>query len=57
MLNMDYLDKNGNKWSIDQGDWQSPLSKNDNNSRSMFSGKRFILFLLTLALIALISFL
>lgn len=58
MLNMDYIDKDGNKWSIDQGDWKSPHINVDEDKK-FIPGKGFLFFLLTLGLLAscLISFL
>lgn len=51
MLNIDYIDKAGNKWSIDQGDWMSPQIKVDTNKKSVFR-KGFMFFVLTLGLLA-----
>lgn len=50
MLNMNYFDKNGNKWSIEQGDWESPLIT-ENIDKKIISGKRILFFLFTLLIL------
>lgn len=52
MLSMDYFDKNGNKWSIDKGDWVSPLAGSHHtrkNKESKFTGRGIFVILLVLA--------
>jgi len=35
LLNMDYFDKDGNKWSIENGDWKSHQSRSDSVKRNL----------------------
>lgn len=51
---MDYFDRNGNKWSIDKGDWLGHQAKSDEltKSRSVnFSNKKLLLLILTIAIL------
>lgn len=57
MLSMDYFDKNGNKWSIDKGDWvshQSESHRTKKNKYPKFTGRG--LFVIILVLAAVITF-
>ncbi len=58
MLSMDYFDRDGNKWSIEKGDWKSHQSKPDiekNNPSNYKAGGFALLFLLLAAVIAFIT--
>jgi hypothetical protein len=52
MLSMNYFDKNGNKWSIEKGDWVSPLAGNHRTGKYnylKFTGRKIFVILLVLA--------
>ncbi len=56
-MNMEYIDRNGKKWSIEDGDWQS-YQHDDVKSQKKKKKKKiflFLIFLLSLTLIATIS--
>jgi len=36
MLKMKYVDKNGEEWSIDKGDWVGSLNRENNNLKNKF---------------------
>ena len=58
MLSMDYFDRDGNKWSIEKGDWKSHQSKPQNDKKSSHNYKAggfALLFLLLAAVIAFIT--
>lgn len=48
MLNMDYYDRNGDKWSIEKGDWLSHQADFEpkRNTRYKINVKGLILFIL-----------
>jgi len=49
MLNMDYFDRNGNKWSIENGDWLGHQSENNpvgNNKRLIGNNLGLIILIL-----------
>lgn len=57
MLSMDYFDKNGNKWSIEKGDWvsyQSERHQTNKNRYPKFTGRGLLVVLLVL--VAVITF-
>ncbi len=58
MLSMDYFDKDGNKWSIEKGDWKSHQSKphlEKKNPPNYKAGGFAILFLVLALVIAFIT--
>lgn len=57
MLNMDYYDRNGNKWSIEKGDWLSHQADCEQikNNFVQIDMKGLILFILVM-LVALSCF-
>lgn len=52
MLNMDYYDRNGNKWSIENGDWLSHQADSDQTKNNSYKIdlKGLILFILVMLL-------
>ncbi len=53
MLPMDYFDRDGNKWSIETGDWKSHQSQSPENKRHLpkFKVGGFALLLVLLAVV------
>ncbi len=54
MLTTDYFDRNGNKWSIEKGDWLGHQAISDEMIKSginKFSNKNYLLFILILVAI------
>jgi hypothetical protein len=54
MLTTDYFDRNGNKWSIEKGDWLGHQAISDEMTKSginKFSNKNYLLFILILVAI------
>jgi hypothetical protein len=52
MLSMDYFDKNGDKWSIEKGDWVSHQSESHQANKigsPKFTGRGWLVILLVLA--------
>ncbi len=57
MLYMDYFDKNGNKWSIEKGDWVSHQSESHQTKKNRYpkiNGRKLLVILLVL--VAVITF-
>ncbi len=53
MLSMDYFDRDGNKWSIDKGDWKSHQA-NPRSERKILPGYKaggFALLILVVAVV------
>jgi hypothetical protein len=53
MLSMDYFDRDGNKWSIENGDWKSHQSKPPSEKKRLpkFKVSGFALLFLVVAVV------
>jgi len=54
MLPMNYFDRNGKKWSIENGDWLSHQSKSNYTQKNYllkFKGRGLILIILVIAVV------
>ncbi len=53
MLSMDYFDKDGDKWSIEKGDWKSHQSESHSDKKKlpMYKAGGFALLFLVLAVL------
>lgn len=53
MLSMDYFDRDGDKWSIEKGDWKSHQSKPDSKRKILpgYKAGGFALLILVVAVV------
>ncbi len=56
MLSMDYFDRDGNKWSIEKGDWKSHQSQSHSDNKNLPKYKAGGFALLFLVIAVLITF-
>ncbi len=56
LLNMDYFDRDGNKWSIENGDWKSHQSKSRTERKVLAGYKAGGVALLFIVLAVVIAF-